>query len=348
MWVGRRKTRTASFLTSGTLPIATGAFSWGWLEGLGVLGVTLAGLRSGRETWLVLCGLVAVVLVAWDRLPASLLCVTSHTSKPLAPPPITLLLRPSPYNLPTHRTHIFFVLFATKTARTTSPSPPSTPLTPPSTRASSYCKSKPSPGSEGGREGGREGGKEAWMGVCPAALLVSLSSSYYPTHSPTLLPKHTHKNRHGSRVPYIKYMDCWDGYGFKWDCDVTQMSIPSPNDTGNDGECWRRGGRGEGGMEAQVPSIKILFIPFRPTKTALSAPFIFRKVYDGSPTILGGTCHLGHLVLEGYEQEAANGLALGTAHRNTHPHTHTHTQTKTQPAPPPSSSARSTTAHPPF
>jgi hypothetical protein len=50
------------------------------------------------------------------------------------------------------------------------------------------------------------------------------------------------------------------------------------------------------------------------THTARSAPFIFRKIYDGSPTILGGTCHLGQLVIEGYEQEAANGQALGHAY----------------------------------
>eukprot|EP00624_Nannochloropsis_granulata_P002900 evm.model.NODE_24698_length_19406_cov_26.450068.5 len=50
------------------------------------------------------------------------------------------------------------------------------------------------------------------------------------------------------------------------------------------------------------------------TPTARSAPFIFRKIYDGSPTILGGTCHLGQLVVEGYDQEAANGEALGKAY----------------------------------
>ena len=45
-----------------------------------------------------------------------------------------------------------------------------------------------------------------------------------------------------------------------------------------------------------------------------SAPWIFRKIYDGSPTVLGGTCHLGQLVNEGFEQEAANGEALGRAY----------------------------------
>lgn len=27
------------------------------------------------------------------------------------------------------------------------------------------------------------------------------------------------------------------------------------------------------------------------------------QIYDGSPTVLGGTCHLGQLVREGFEQE---------------------------------------------
>lgn len=51
-----------------------------------------------------------------------------------------------------------------------------------------------------------------------------------------------------------------------------------------------------------------------PNGTARSPPFIFRKLYDGSPTVLGGTCHLGQLVVEGFEQEAANGRALGAAY----------------------------------
>ena len=88
--------------------------------------------------------------------------------------------------------------------------------------------------------------------------------------------------RHGSRVPYIKYTDCWAGYGFTdWNCNVTDMSVPSAQSAGNDGR---------------------------------TAPFIFRKIYDGSPTVLGGTCHLGQLVEEGFEQELANGVALGTAY----------------------------------
>lgn len=44
------------------------------------------------------------------------------------------------------------------------------------------------------------------------------------------------------------------------------------------------------------------------------ADWIFRKVYDGSPTVLGGTCHLGQLVKEGFEQEVANGAALAEAY----------------------------------
>lgn len=31
------------------------------------------------------------------------------------------------------------------------------------------------------------------------------------------------------------------------------------------------------------------------------------QIYDGSPTVLGGTCHLGQLVEEGFEQEVGGG-----------------------------------------
>lgn len=38
------------------------------------------------------------------------------------------------------------------------------------------------------------------------------------------------------------------------------------------------------------------------------------QVYDGAPTLLGGTCHLGQLVREGFLQQAANGQMLHDAY----------------------------------
>lgn len=38
------------------------------------------------------------------------------------------------------------------------------------------------------------------------------------------------------------------------------------------------------------------------------------QVYDGSPTVLGGTCHLGQLVKDGFYQEYANGQMLYDAY----------------------------------
>lgn len=78
-----------------------------------------------------------------------------------------------------------------------------------------------------------------------------LDTSYSDKHPGLKLLQVQAIARHGSRVPYIKYMDCWDGYGFKWDCNVTEMSIPSPKDKGNDGMRIGRSGSSKGGNKGE-------------------------------------------------------------------------------------------------
>lgn len=86
--------------------------------------------------------------------------------------------------------------------------------------------------------------------------------------------------RHGARTPYTNY-NCWSNYTVTWNnCNVTELMLASPSYTD----------------------------PNRP------APWLFRKLYDGSPDLLGGNCYTGQLLSEGYEQEEANGKFLYQAY----------------------------------
>lgn len=86
--------------------------------------------------------------------------------------------------------------------------------------------------------------------------------------------------RHGSRTPYNLF-SCWEDYHVTWqNCNITEIMLASPTMTGED-----------------VP------------KT-----WYFRKLYDGSPNLLGGNCFTGQLLSEGYEQEVSNGEALRAAY----------------------------------
>ncbi|CAM9752924.1 unnamed protein product, partial [Hapterophycus canaliculatus] len=78
--------------------------------------------------------------------------------------------------------------------------------------------------------------------------------------------------RHGARGPYTQPR-CWEGYDMQWDCNVTEVRDLSADDGG------------------------------------VAATGLFRKVYDAYPSenALRGTCMLGQLLDEGYEQEQANG-----------------------------------------
>ena len=88
--------------------------------------------------------------------------------------------------------------------------------------------------------------------------------------------------RHGARTPYTNY-PCWKGYDVSWNnCNVTELMLASPSYTD----------------------------PNRP------APWLFRKLYDGSPNYLGGNCYTGQLIYDGYTQEEANGQYLYDAYLN--------------------------------
>ncbi|CAM9911264.1 unnamed protein product [Choristocarpus tenellus] len=87
--------------------------------------------------------------------------------------------------------------------------------------------------------------------------------------------------RHGARTPWGPIL-CWDGYDHTWDCNVTEVVAPSPG--------------------AGSPPENLLGL--------------FQKTYDAYPSnnLLGGTCMLGQLIDEGFEQEKQNGLHLRSAY----------------------------------
>ncbi|CAN0291846.1 unnamed protein product [Discosporangium mesarthrocarpum] len=80
--------------------------------------------------------------------------------------------------------------------------------------------------------------------------------------------------RHGARTPY-KALNCWDGYSTKWDCNVT---------------------------EAWAPQIGVGTPPG-------NMPGLFQKLYDAFPAdnALGGTCMMGQLIQDGFDQQIENG-----------------------------------------
>jgi hypothetical protein len=88
--------------------------------------------------------------------------------------------------------------------------------------------------------------------------------------------------RHGSRTPWAKF-PCWKDYDVSWtNCNVTELMLTSPSYTAD----------------------------------TRSAPWLFRKLYDGSANYLGGNCYTGQLLYEGYQQEQTNGRYLYEAYLN--------------------------------
>ena len=82
--------------------------------------------------------------------------------------------------------------------------------------------------------------------------------------------------RHGARAPYAKF-SCWKDYNISWSsCNVTEIVSPMSD--------WHEKNR--------------------------YSLLQFRKLYDGSPNILGGNCGIGHLLSEGYVQSKWNGVHL--------------------------------------
>ena len=85
--------------------------------------------------------------------------------------------------------------------------------------------------------------------------------------------------RHGARVPVASPEEnCWVGYNISWaQCKVEQSVSP--------------------GLSGSPPS-----------------QWQFRKVYDGSETVLGGDCELGQLTHGGYKQAEYIGKLLREAY----------------------------------
>jgi hypothetical protein len=107
--------------------------------------------------------------------------------------------------------------------------------------------------------------------------------------------------RHGARTPWSSHQECWEGYWDSeetgiWNCDLTTiLAPPTPNHVKEE--------EGDHQMEAT------------------NAMFLFEKKYDaladpkdGLTNELNGTCQVGQLLLQGYEQEILNGQFLREAY----------------------------------
>jgi hypothetical protein len=107
--------------------------------------------------------------------------------------------------------------------------------------------------------------------------------------------------RHGARTPWSSNQECWKGYWDSdetgiWNCDLTTiLAPPTPTEVKEE--------EGDHQMKAD------------------NAMFLFEKKYDaladpkdGLTNELKGTCQLGQLLLQGYEQEIQNGQFLREAY----------------------------------
>lgn len=106
--------------------------------------------------------------------------------------------------------------------------------------------------------------------------------------------------RHGARTPWKAGLNCWEDYNTNpetavWDCNLTAYLSPPP--------------------PAQVSEEE------GNTKSHDEAMFLFEKRYDALTdpdrnlsNFLHGTCQLGQLLLQGYEQEFVNGQFLRDAY----------------------------------
>jgi hypothetical protein len=110
--------------------------------------------------------------------------------------------------------------------------------------------------------------------------------------------------RHGARTPYKGGMECWSGYQENpdtgvWNCSLTSFASSPPPDRVNQQE----------EDTATIPAVDA------------GAMFLFEKRYDAlyNPldnisNELNGTCQVGQLILQGYEQELHNGQHLRGAY----------------------------------
>jgi hypothetical protein len=105
--------------------------------------------------------------------------------------------------------------------------------------------------------------------------------------------------RHGARTPYTSTnYNCWDGYWTNtetsvWDCDLTTLMAPPSLYTIKQEE----------GLPTNIND-NLAFFLFEKRYDALRYP------EDGLTNELNGTCKVGQLILQGYEQEIANGRLL--------------------------------------
>lgn len=106
--------------------------------------------------------------------------------------------------------------------------------------------------------------------------------------------------RHGARTPWSSEMKCWDGYWESpqtgvWDCDDMKTVMAMP----------KRGSAGSNSTSSH---------PYRPI-------LLFEKAYDALSdpddnlgNSLNGTCQMGQLLQQGYEQQIQNGKILREAY----------------------------------
>jgi hypothetical protein len=103
--------------------------------------------------------------------------------------------------------------------------------------------------------------------------------------------------RHGARTPWTGFLNCWEGWAQKddvWDCNLpTIVGVPST-------EWVFQREQQEGGS----PGMML----FEKYYDALSNPD------DNLSNELNGTCQVGQLLLQGYEQELTNGKFLRDAY----------------------------------
>jgi hypothetical protein len=108
--------------------------------------------------------------------------------------------------------------------------------------------------------------------------------------------------RHGARTPWGDSYQCWEGYWDNpetgvWNCSLmTQMGPPTP-----------RQARTEEGMEVN-DGLSDTIVLFEKRYDALMDP------KNGLSNSLFGTCQVGQLLLQGYEQHVANGQILRDAY----------------------------------
>jgi Histidine phosphatase superfamily (branch 2) len=114
--------------------------------------------------------------------------------------------------------------------------------------------------------------------------------------------------RHGARTPWSNNLQCWGGYHDNpqtstWDCNLTTYLAPPPPAVVNNLE---QGG-GEWSSSNEDDNAHGMFL-FEKQYTALHEP-----AANLSNALLG-TCELGQLLLQGYEQQITNGHHLRNAY----------------------------------